>query len=69
MKQNEPDTLEKIQKVWKRWAGSTHRWRSSHAMVEINAILIEAKVREKRLRAISDAAKKEREAKNGKDSL
>ena len=62
MEQNKHGTLEQIEAVWKRWAGSRHRLRSSHAMVEINAILKEHAIREERLRAISGAARKEREA-------
>jgi hypothetical protein len=36
------DKLKQVEDVLKAWNVSTHKWRSSHAMVKINAIFASA---------------------------
>ena len=63
MEQNKHGTIGQIKAVWDHWinSGSID---APTAMVEIGAILKEHENREKRLKAISDAARKEREARD-----
>lgn len=42
MEEQDKETLERIQDVWKRWKNSQHSWRSSHAMIDLNKIMIDA---------------------------
>ena len=71
MEQNKHGTIEQIKAVWNRWDQSVdplfdtgYAIDAPTAMVEIGAILKEHENREKRLKAISDAARKEREARD-----
>ena len=36
--------LDDIETIWEQWKNSGHRFRSSHAMVKINKILMEMEV-------------------------
>jgi len=40
------EMLQQIKAVWKAWDRSSHKWRSSHAMVKINNIFEDASVPE-----------------------
>jgi len=40
------EMLQQIRAVWKAWDRSTHKWRSSHAMVKINKLFEPAAAKE-----------------------